>query len=517
MKIRKVCFMLGLGFVILSCSNDSEMVNDNDNLGIEENILPSNYKEITFEKNTNLNGRITYFSNSYILPEIETKEEDRTFLNQVTSRNDSGSYEIIAQVNNPTVNGYYLSATSIEYGDNHDKIYVTYHTKGAPIYGAIEVYDVQDLTNPTLQASYTSTNLEFNDIHISVGPSNNRQNKLYTAGNTDIDNNSFYSIYHRFNLNSGGEISFEGNGMKPKYLDYGTASSVMKYDSYVFLASAGDNGLIYPIRKNFSGGYGSRTWVTPGSALKFLDNYRGKMAILTNGVFYLTDVRNNPLNYLNNFYWSESFPSFSPENGKNTIKIDHEKIYIAAGLNGIHQYTYDTEGVTLDFTSKSASYNTISNCVDADSKYVYAANSSKLTIYKKSNPSELYHYNFGDGSVNYVKAFKDLLFVAAGTDGIYILNKGELEDNSNVIPNANFQVFNGIPNPNQYKLVVSKSITGGSSKIHISSQILTPNQSTATKYIYIIANNQLNTSDIIYFGEQTRTSAEFSWDGTFSN
>jgi hypothetical protein len=74
-----------------------------------------------------------------------------------------------------------------------------------------------------------------------------------------------------------------------------------------------------------------------------------------------------------------------------------------------------------------------------------------------------------------------------------------------------------VPNPNQYRLEALKSITGGSSKLHIGSQILTPSQTTANKYKYVISSNQLTTLDDIFFGEQSASSAVFQWDGTFSN
>ncbi|MBL4605735.1 MAG: DUF4114 domain-containing protein, partial [Flavobacteriaceae bacterium] len=91
------------------------------------------------------------------------------------------------------------------------------------------------------------------------------------------------------------------------------------------------------------------------------------------------------------------------------------------------------------------------------------------------------------------------------------------DSSGNIVPNDDFQVYNGVPNPNQYKLVVQKSFTGGSNKLHISSQILTPNTTTSTTYEYIIGNNQLTTDDIIYFGDQDPTTDEFQWDGTFTN
>ena len=57
--------------------------------------------------------------------------------------------------------------------------------------------------------------------------------------------------------------------------------------------------------------------------------------------------------------------------------------------------------------------------IDTDDFYVYVANALNLTVYKKSESNVLYHYNLDIGSVNFVKAYKDLLFVAR-TKGLKI-------------------------------------------------------------------------------------------------
>ncbi len=509
-------------FLNTSCSHE-DFTSDPENLNQEDlEMTFEDASPIIYRKNSDQNELNKRFHrlDEVISPEVETLNGAKGTAN----RNNAGDYTVVAFVENPSVNGFELSGTSVEYSDRHEKIYVTYHANGPEIYGAIEVYDVSDTDNPSIEENDEFENLEFNDVHISVGPSTNRQNALYTAGNTEIDVKSTFSIFHQFDLDNNGLISFPENeeNLTSKYVDYGTASSVMKYDSYVFLATAGTNGIIFPMLKDFSSGSRSRIWTTtPGNALKYLDNYRGNMVILTNGSIVLTDVRNNPRNFANNVYWTETFSNFSPSDGKNVVKIDSEKIYIAAGSDGVYQYSYDTNGATLDANIKSFFNSNMAAGIDADDFYVYVANASNLTVFKKSQSNVLYHYNLNIGSINFVKAYKDLLFVA-GTDGVKILNKGEEEEEEeeeedNTIPSSAFEVYNGVPNPNQYRLEAQKSITGGSSKLHIGSQILTPSQTTANKYKYVISSNQLTTSDDIFFGEQTATSAVFQWDGTFSN
>ena len=66
----------------------------------------------------------------------------------------------MATVDNPTVR-------SIEFSSRHELIYVTYHTNGPEILGAIEVYDESDTDNPPLEEENEFENLEFNNIHIS--------------------------------------------------------------------------------------------------------------------------------------------------------------------------------------------------------------------------------------------------------------------------------------------------------------------------------------------------------------
>ena len=509
-------FLILILYLNTSCASE-EFTSDPEDISQDDlEMTFDDAQPIIFRKNSNqseLNSRF-HRLDEIISPEVETLNGTKVNAN----RNNSGDYTVVAFVENPSVNGFELSGTSVEFSDRHEKIYVTYHANGPEIYGAIEVYDVSDTDNPSIEENDEFENLEFNDINISVGPSDNRQNGLYTAGNTEIDIKSTASIFHHFELDNFGLISFpedEGN-LISKYVDYGTASSVMKYDGYVFLATAGTNGIIFPMLKDFSGGSRSNIWSSPGNSLKYLDNYRGKMVILTDGAIYLSEVKTDPKNFATNIYWTETFSNFSPSDGKNVVKIDSEKIYVAAGSDGIYQFSYDTTGATLDANIRSYMNSNMAAGIDADDFYVYIANGSKLTVYKKSQSNVMYHYILNIGSINFVKAYKDLLFVA-GTEGVKILNKGEEEEEDNSIPSSDFEVYNGVPNPNQYRLEALKSITGGSNKLHIGSQILTPSQTTANKYKYVISSNQLTTTDDIYFGEQTATSAVFQWDGTFSN
>ena len=89
--------------------------------------------------------------------------------------------------------------------------------------------------------------------------------------------------------------------MTSKYLEYGTASAVMKYNEYVYLASSGTDGKLYPMRK-LRGGWNLQ-WTSPGVNLKYMDNYKGKMVVLANGLITLLDVKTDVSTFASSAFW----------------------------------------------------------------------------------------------------------------------------------------------------------------------------------------------------------------------
>jgi hypothetical protein len=249
--------------------------------------------------------------------------------NKLQNRNDADNLSILASVENPVVSGVELSATSVAYDDQNDIVYVGYHANGNPILGAIDVYDVSDTSNPSLIAQHTFNNLEFVDLDIYF---KNGSGFLYTAGTTDLDTDSWYSVFHCFDIDSNGQLSTSEGGFVSKYVEFGTSSSILKYSDYVYLATAGSNGKVIPAKKDFSKFYTDDQWTSPGGSLKYIHDYKGELIILTNGEFYHTDIKAHNKNFASNISWSKTFDAITPSDGKNVVSVNQNNIICQLGI-----------------------------------------------------------------------------------------------------------------------------------------------------------------------------------------
>jgi hypothetical protein len=380
-----------------------------------DEVVVSDPRSIQIENNFDrelLNQRIDR-SRILLQPIVESK-------NKLQNRNDADNLSILASVENPVVSGVELSATSVAYDDQNDIVYVGYHANGNPILGAIDVYDVSDTSNPSLIAQHTFNNLEFVDLDIYF---KNGSGFLYTAGTTDLDTDSWYSVFHCFDIDSNGQLSTSEGGFVSKYVEFGTSSSILKYSDYVYLATAGSNGKVIPAKKDFSKFYTDDQWTSPGGSLKYIHDYKGELIILTNGEFYHTDIKAHNKNFASNISWSKTFDAITPSDGKNVVSVNQNNIYLSAGDNGLLVYTYDENEAELSHHYKSETYKNLANAVYFEQNYVYISNGWALSVMKSSDLETVYHYNLGLGSINFATVAKKLIFVAAGTGGLYILER----------------------------------------------------------------------------------------------
>ncbi len=380
----------------------------------DESVI-SNPKAIHIENNFDreLLNQLIDRSRIVLQPIVESKNK---FLN----RNDADNLSVLAIIENPVVSGIELSATSVAYDDKNDIVYVGYHANGSPIFGAIDIYDVSDTSNPSLIAQHTFENLEFVDLDIYF---KNGSGFLYTAGTTDLDTDSWYSVFHCFDIDQNGQMSTSEGGFVSKYVEFGTSSSILKYSDFVYLATAGSNGKVIPAKKDFSKFYTDKKWTSSGTSLKYINDYKGDMIILTNGEFYHTDIKAHNKNFSSNISWSKSFDAITPSDGKNVVSVYQNNIYLSAGDNGLLVYTYDENGAELSHHYKSETYKNLANAVCYEQNYVYLSNGWALSVMKASELETVYHYNLGLGSINFAAVAKKLIFVAAGTGGLYILER----------------------------------------------------------------------------------------------
>ena len=152
-----------------------------------EDDLENGAKEIVFVEETDaqvIEERIQR-NLGEMKPSVESNYAFKSYAQERI--NAAGDYAVIAKIENPSYMGYELSATSVTYSDRWDKVYISYHTNGAPYVGALECYDVSDVNNPQWNYTLYSENLEYNDIHIKNGSLDSKHESLFTAGKRPLE------------------------------------------------------------------------------------------------------------------------------------------------------------------------------------------------------------------------------------------------------------------------------------------------------------------------------------------
>ncbi|HAW59460.1 MAG TPA: hypothetical protein DCX03_10710, partial [Bacteroidales bacterium] len=69
-------------------------------------------------------------------------------------------FTLVAEAESPTINGIKTSASYVH--RRYQKVYVTYHIRGAEYGGAIRVFDISDPVNPTIVSEMDFARIDIN-------------------------------------------------------------------------------------------------------------------------------------------------------------------------------------------------------------------------------------------------------------------------------------------------------------------------------------------------------------------
>lgn len=107
--------------------------------------------------------------------------------------------------------------------------------------------------------------------------------------------------------------------------------------------------------------------------------------------------------------------NIDPNDGKNTIAISGDTVYVALGRSGVKAFVNGSE--ILSFAEEGSA-----NCVSVDEEYVYVANGvDGFVVLNKLDFSLVTRHTLGGASANFVKkGDDDLLYVAYGRDGVNV-------------------------------------------------------------------------------------------------
>lgn len=337
--------------------------------GIDLHTPVDEYGYLDWTANVIFNGP-TYISEKGLRPEygIRPVSPER---DPVYTLNHVGSVESIDKDN--------ISATSVDFINN--LTYFSWHKRGAEYDGYI---DVANIGERSILSTLHAETQDFNNA-IVVG------NKIYAVGSDKKG-----AILSNINY-SNSAVTTECS-----YVEGGSANSVL---------SIGEN-----------------IWVTTNAGItilpenKFIPLVDAKYAAVAGDkVVVLAGVPDASIHIFEQN--GDEVSSFScgeilVENGKNTIFVDNNIVYVALGSKGL--VSYDLEGNQLNRFKKTV--DTV-NGVSVDENFIYmACGYSGLYILDKSDFSLVKSYTLNDASANYVKRADDgLIYVAYGLNGVHIL------------------------------------------------------------------------------------------------
>jgi aspartate 1-decarboxylase len=412
-------------------------------LNLKENDLLTNfgYGYIALQANQiALNGDTTAVASDLLLPsslQLSTNLKEYKEWKVATTPETILEQTAIVKNATPAEGEDAVSATGIAVNGND--VYVSFHTYGANIKGAIDKATI--LSDGSIDAenikTYTSTAanpFEFNYITVASN------GKIYAVGSisTTVDENGVAKTAtdtQKGNFGNGVIGVIDGTTLSTRKLYGGDGNGIILNGDYLQVAST----------------YGLETYVADGlrrekavatdghakSIVKSGSNvvvlsYDGNEATSTaytdkTGA-YLTETGIALSSYSSYDYTFETPTAISsisgvivPTAGKNTVAVDNDVYYVAAGATGLLASNGKSFQVKRNDKNQTlpAGY---ANCVAVDNNYVYVAYGSAGVYVLDKNLKEVASYkNAGGKSANFVAVSNGKIFVAYGKDSWQVL------------------------------------------------------------------------------------------------
>ncbi|NGP76764.1 hypothetical protein G3570_08975 [Balneolaceae bacterium YR4-1] len=323
----------------------------------------------------------------------------------------------LANVQSPSdQNGNVLSATSVYY--HKHLAFVSYHLKGSEYGGAIEMFDLKDPENPEIISQVL-----FDDTDVNAIVVDENIKKAWYVGGRDVDASGYDTEVHKGAIL--GEIIFEEKELTeninelplPSY----SGNAVVEMGQNVYATSGATGGGLFQVDKD--------DFVITESIFrsysKYIDRRNDDLVGLSvegdNAMIYTFDFNTMSINSV------ETGFNVLPKDGKNVVEHRDNTTMIALGNKGVRGYDLSQQEVPV--FSFDGLGSDVANGVTADAKYVFIAHGTDgVYITKKSNQNPelelVAQWNDDSGaSANYIKTDPSgkTIFVAKGTNGLNIL------------------------------------------------------------------------------------------------
>ena len=325
---------------------------------------------------------------------------------QLTNKRNAPDYIKVASVAPNSIGGNQLSATSVGFKAN--KVYVTYHVRGANYGAELLTFNVSDHDNPWVDQSVTNVDADFNDLSVS-------SQNIWLAGGMRRGAMAWKMPLTSFNEPTGTadwELKLESS----------SANSIERVDNAspheIWITSGRTGGLFVADAITPDGWLHSRAAVN--NAKHF--DAEGSVGVLFDGEGAVSSIDvydlDNPYSFTT-YYLNVDATLF----GKNAIRVEEASntVFIAAGDDGVLQVDLSNGDIINEYNHGGIG---LANSLDYDDDYVYVANGADgLLIIDRATFQLEGQYAF-DGSCNYVAKNGSHIYMANGdTDGLVILEE----------------------------------------------------------------------------------------------
>lgn len=322
------------------------------------------------------------------------------------------------------------SATAIVPTDNN-KVYVSYHTRGAEFGGSIDVAEMngEQLTlKQRVQQAETGATYDFNHLNVI-------NSKLYLAGSAKgKDGNQLGGAAISYAAIGSDGLLNVTEGLTSQSLDNtvkGDANCVMPFGDNIAVASTLGYSVYDPtlVKGELTTTAGKAKFVAVnGSSLVGL-NYTSEITAGDAEVQGEVQVFDNSMKQTSSF----NVGAIAPNNGKNMIAIDSNgRIYVCKSAKGLMCYesngspAWESEWKTP--VSHGAGNKSVDNRqgyingVAVDDNYVYVAAGAYGLVVLTKDGKEVTHKRIGtsENSANYVAVKNGLIYVAYGKGRIQV-------------------------------------------------------------------------------------------------
>ncbi len=397
-NLKILSFILGL-FIIFSCQKEDVLI-------VEE------------ESGIYINNDLNYLGKR-----VKSSGENVPIIDSELKSTSNYQLTLIATVDSPEFEGTTLQASHIKMVN--DYAYVTYNIQGSVYLGGAEIFNVSNIQNPQLISQAIFSDMDISSIDAEpLGSGNN--NFVYVVGAYDPNKNYLNngpSVVERLIVNSANQ--FKHLTSPRQFYDLpGYMGNDVRYNSQAIYVTSGSNGGLTVLNNGMNlNQYEDIPYTRsvdvrvsgPSNKLERVVVYSAQEGLI---VF---DGNNNELRRIAT--GGNHFPNGIYTEAKSIVRLHGDLAFVSVGDGGVEVYNIETGELThtIELPGASLEDGFVSNGVAITNDLVLIANGETgVAIYSLNDYSFIGSFTLS-GSVNYVGAINNKIFVATGLGGLSIL------------------------------------------------------------------------------------------------